>query len=93
MTTMLTVEQIDTIRDSCTATTYGAPQTLDSGTFQAMATGGLNLSKATPLIWAPGQIICREGESGEAMYLIRSGHAAVVKGSFEAPIVLACRGA
>jgi len=93
MTTMLTVEQIDLIRTSCAGTTYGAPQTLDSGTFQALATSGLNLSKATPLICAPGQIICREGESGEAMFLIRSGHAAVVKGSFDAPIVLACRGA
>jgi signal transduction histidine kinase len=92
-TTLLTSEQIDLIRTSCAGTTYGAPQTLDSGTFQAMATGGFNLSKSTPLICAPGQIICREGESGEAMYLIRSGHAAVVKGSFEAPIVLACRGA
>jgi signal transduction histidine kinase len=92
-TTVLTAEQIDLIRTSCAGTTYGAPQTLDSGTFQAMATSGFNLSKSTPLICAPGQIICREGESGEAMYLIRSGHAAVVKGSFEAPIVLACRGA
>lgn len=93
MTTLLTTDQIGLIRDSCTAMTYGAPQTLDSGTFQAMATGGLNLNKATPLICAPGQIICREGESGEAMFLIRSGHAAIVKGSFDAPIVLACRGA
>ena len=93
MTTILTTEQIDLIRDSCTATTYGVPQTLDSGTFQALATSGLNLSKATPLICTPGQIICREGESGDAMFLIRSGHAAIVKGSFEAPIVLACRGA
>jgi signal transduction histidine kinase len=93
MTTMLTIEQIDLIRDNCVATTYGAPQTLDSGTFQALATSGLNLSQSTPLICAPGQIICREGESGEAMYLIRSGQAAIVKGSFDAPIVLACRGA
>jgi signal transduction histidine kinase len=73
--------------------TYGAPQTLDSGTFQALATSGLNLSAALPEICARGQVICREGELGDAMYLIRSGHAAIVKGSFEAPIVLACRGA
>jgi signal transduction histidine kinase len=93
MTTFLTAEQIDLIRTNCAGTTYGAPQTLDSGTFQALATSGLNLSQSTPLICAPGQIICREGESGEAMYLIRSGQAAIVKGSFDAPIVLACRGA
>ncbi len=93
MTTILTTEQIDLIRDHCAATTYGAPQTLDSGTFQAMATGGFTLSKSAPFVCAPGQIICREGEPGEAMFLIRSGHAAIVKGSFDAPIVLACRGA
>jgi signal transduction histidine kinase len=93
MMTILTVEQIELIRTNCNATTYGAPQTLDSGTFQAMATGGLNLSQAAPLICAPGQVICREGEPGDAMFLIRSGHAAIVKGSFDAPIVLACRGA
>ncbi len=93
MTTILPLEQVETIRDNCTTTTYGAPQALDSGTFQALLASGLNLSQATPLICAPGQVICREGEPGDAMYLIRSGHAAIVKGGFEAPIVLACRGA
>ena len=92
-TTILTAEQLDLISSSCTATTYGVPQTLDSGTFQALVASGLNLSQATPLICAAGQVICREGEPGDAMYLIRSGHAAIVKGGFEAPIVLACRGA
>jgi signal transduction histidine kinase len=93
MTTILTAEQIELIRANCSTTTYGAPQTLDSGTFQAMAIGGLNLSKATPVICVPGQVICREGEPGDAMFLIRSGHAAIIKGGFDAPIVLACRGA
>ena len=93
MTTLLSPEHLDLIRASGAATTYGAPQTLDAGTFQALASGGLSLSQAAPVICAPGQVICREGEPGDAMYLIRSGHAAIVKGSFDAPIVLACRGA
>jgi signal transduction histidine kinase len=93
MSAILTLEQVEYIRDNCTTSTYGAPQTLDSGTFQALATTGLNLSKARPLICPAGQVICREGEPGDAMYLIRSGHAAIVKGDFSAPIVLACRGA
>src|SRR5512139_2923279 len=92
-TTILTAEQLELISASCTATTYGVPQTLDSGTFQALATSGLNLSKATPVICVPGQVICWEGEPGDVMYLIRSGHAAITKGSFDAPVVLACRGA
>src|SRR5512147_1581498 len=91
-TPILTAEQLDLISSSCTATTYGVPQTLDSGTFQALATSGLNLSKSTPVICVPGQVICWEGEPGDVMYLIRSGHAAITKGSFDAPIVLACRG-
>jgi signal transduction histidine kinase len=93
MTTILTAEQVEVIRAHCTGMTYGAPQTLDSGTFQALASGGLNLSRSAPVICPPGQVICQEGESGDAMFLIRSGHAAIVKGGFEAPVVLACRGA
>ncbi len=93
MISILPLEQVELIRDNCTAITYGAPQTLDSGTFQALIANGLNLSQSTPLTCAPGQVICREGEPGDAMYLIRSGHAAIVKGEFESPIVLACRGA
>lgn len=93
MTTILTPAQLDVIRANCRVAASGAPQTLDSGTFQALATGGLRLNATTPVICVPGQIICGEGELGESMFLIRSGHAAIVKGSFEAPIVLACRGA
>jgi hypothetical protein len=48
MTTILSLEQVEMIRDNCTATTYGAPQALDSGTFQALVASGLNLSQATP---------------------------------------------
>ncbi len=92
MPDILSSEQIDVIRALCGDMTYGAPQTLDSGTFQALATGGLNLSRSAPVICASGQVICREGEPGDAMFLIRSGHAAIVKGSLDAPIVLACRG-
>jgi signal transduction histidine kinase len=40
----------------------------------------------------PGEIICYEGERGEAMYLIRSGKVVVVKGSLESPMILAYRG-
>lgn len=40
----------------------------------------------------PGEIVCREGESGEAMYLIWAGRVAVIKGSLDTPIVLGYRG-
>ncbi len=90
---ILSLEQVEYIRDNCTLTSYGTPQILDSGAFQALAANTLNLSMATPLLCARGQVICQEGEPGDAMYLIRSGHAAIVKGDLSAPIVLACRGA
>ncbi len=40
-----------------------------------------------------GELICQEGEPGDALFLIRSGHAAIFKGSLDAPIMLTCRGA
>jgi signal transduction histidine kinase len=40
----------------------------------------------------PGEIVCYEGERGDALFLIRSGRVIVVKGSLEAPTILAYRG-
>jgi signal transduction histidine kinase len=43
--------------------------------------------------YLPGQIIFKEGDMGDAMYIIWSGRAAVVKGDFQAPTILGYRGA
>ncbi len=42
--------------------------------------------------YQPGELIFREGESGDAMYLIRAGRVAVIKGEFESPAILGLRG-
>ncbi|MEW5956904.1 MAG: ATP-binding protein [Chloroflexota bacterium] len=42
--------------------------------------------------YVPGQIIILEGDTGDAMYIIRSGRVAVVKGDFGTPTVLGYRG-
>jgi len=42
--------------------------------------------------YAPGEVIFREGAAGDAMYLIRSGRVAVLKGSFQSPTILGQRG-
>jgi signal transduction histidine kinase len=90
MTTLLTPHQLEALHGHCPRTET-APQALDSSMFQALTASGLHHVATTTC--APGEVICREGEPGTALYLIRAGHAAVVKGSFDAPVVLACRGA
>lgn len=39
-----------------------------------------------------GDVICAEGEPGDAMYLIRSGQVIVIKGGLDSPTVLGHRG-
>ncbi len=39
----------------------------------------------------PGEVICEEGEEGDALYLIRSGKVAVIKGAVPSPAVLGHR--
>ncbi len=39
-----------------------------------------------------GEVVCHEGEHGEALYLIYSGRAAIVKGEMSTPTVLGQRG-
>ena len=43
--------------------------------------------------YAPGEVVFNEGDVGDAMYLVRSGQAAVVRGGFDVPVVLGYRGA
>jgi signal transduction histidine kinase len=93
MTVILTSQQLETIRLNCVADPKATPQTLDSGTFQALALGGCGRSQTTPRVCVTGELICQEGEPGDALFLIRSGHVAIFKGSLDAPIMLTCRGA
>ena len=90
-TPKLTPEQIECLRANCPTESESSPSILDSGTLRVLHADGLHLM--TPVTVAPGEVICREGDTGDAMYLIRSGQAAIVRGSFDAPIVLSCRGA
>ncbi len=88
--TQVTLAQLETLRASCLEEKASA-QLPDSGTFQALMFG--DLQNIIPCTCQPGEVICQEDDPGDMLYLIRSGRAAIVKGSFDAPVVLACRGA
>ena len=40
----------------------------------------------------PGEIVFEEGETGDTLFLIRSGQVAIIKGSLDTPVILAYRG-
>lgn len=47
---------------------------------------------ATELLFQPGDLIIQEGDEGDALYIIRAGAVAVLKGSLKSPTVLGFRG-
>ncbi len=87
----LTPQQIDYLSANCPTESESSPSILDSNSFRVLHADGAHLM--TPVTVAAGEVICKEGDTGDAMYLIRSGRAAIVRGSFDAPIILSCRGA
>jgi signal transduction histidine kinase len=76
-----------------------AAKSADSGLsapfLNQLATAGRELlSKLmTEQHYLPGQVIFKEGDLGDAMYIIWSGRAAVIKGDFQSPTILGYRGA
>jgi signal transduction histidine kinase len=47
----------------------------------------------TERFYKTGEVVFLEGEEGDTMYLIRAGQVAIFKGSFDAPVILAYKGA
>ena len=46
----------------------------------------------TEMTCYPGEIVFREGEPGDSLFLIRAGRVAIVKGNLNSPTILAYRG-
>ncbi|HZY42187.1 MAG TPA: ATP-binding protein [Anaerolineae bacterium] len=64
---------------------------VDSGIIRLLPPGLRQMT--TPVALEPGEVIFYEGEAGDAMYLIRSGGVAVIRGTFDAPLILGYRDA
>ena len=92
--THLKPEQLEKLR--LARFSAGPPQAsaTDSPLFKPLALIDRTLLKQiiTPYRYEPGEVICMEGAAGDAMYLIRAGYLAVVKGNLNAPTLLGYRG-
>lgn len=64
---------------------------IDSGIIRLLPPGLRQLT--TPVAYDAGEVIFYEGEAGDAMYLIRSGSVAVMRGTFDEPLILGYRDA
>jgi signal transduction histidine kinase len=90
----LTPQELDALVDTHPISTESATAGLDSPFLRQLAAAGRDLLSEvmTEQHYKQGEIIFREGEIGEAMYIIWSGRVAVVKGEMQSPIVLGYRG-
>lgn len=90
----LTPQELDRLRgmQSSLAELHGVAS--DSPLLQQLASIDRKLweTLTTERRYAPGEFVFREGEAGDAMYLIWSGRVVVVKGDLECPTILGYRG-
>ena len=73
-----------------------APDTTYSSPFLRLlisADRGHLTQSFTERICKAGEVVFQEGEEGDTMYMVRSGQVAIFKGSYNAPVILAYKGA
>jgi len=90
----LTPQELDQLVDNQPISTELSAGGLDSPFLRQLATAGRDVldELMTEQHTHQGEVVFGEGEIGDAMYIIWSGRAAVVKGDLESPIVLGYRG-
>ncbi len=93
MGSMLTDQELACLLTTPCVIEASAPET-NSLLLRQLASLDRNLLAqiVTEKYYQQGEVVCREGEHGEALYLIYSGRAAVVKGEMTTPTVLGQRG-
>ncbi len=91
---MLTAQELERFRDANPETLDQLIQTPDPSLVRmfAMLDRQAFARIATEATYEAGEFVCHEGDSGDSMYLIWSGQAAVFKGSLNAPTILGYRG-
>ena len=90
----LTRQDLDRLLSTNSSAIESPDSELGPSFLHLLATAGRQLlSKLlTEHHYEPGQIIFREGDIGDTMYIIWSGRVAIVKGSLQSPTVLGYRG-
>jgi len=84
------VSQLDQLLTAYPSDTEAAAS-VDAGIIRLLPPGLRQLT--TPLTLSPGEVLFREGEAGDAMYMIRAGRMAVLRGSYDEPLILGYRDA
>ncbi len=86
----LTSAQLDRLLTAYSSTA-DSTAVIDSGIIRLLPPGLRQMT--TPVGFEAGEVIFYEGEAGDAMYLIRAGGVAVIRGTFDAPLILGYRDA
>jgi signal transduction histidine kinase len=86
----LTTTQLDQLLTAYTSDADSSA-VIDSGIIRLLPPGLRQMT--TPVAFDAGEVIFYEGDAGDAMYLIRSGGIAVIRGTFDTPLILGYRDA
>ncbi len=91
---ILTSDELDHLLDAQTATAELFATAPDSYFLDLLASIDRSLLDKLMIEcqYVAGTVVFKEGDRGNAMYLIRSGKVVVIKGNFETPTILAYRG-
>ncbi len=92
---MLTQEEFNQLLKTRPPTVETSDSGLGSPFLRLLATAGRDLLSQlmTEQNYSSGEIIFKEGDLGDSMFIIWSGRTAVVKGKFQTPTILGYRGA